>query len=156
AVVGDNDVGPCPLLDAREKAIINDESSDGDSAKALVDRPDRLGSHEEEPPLIGEGGGGGGRGRRRSDGSQPREGRSRRPELSRRVTAGDHFEIAVIYREEIEVGEPCERLDDLRDYALVVCVDCVPEVGYLRDQLRDVIGLLELIEKAVTYRVHSL
>jgi hypothetical protein len=37
----------------------------------------------------------------------------------------------------------------LRDYALVACVDRVPEVGHLRDQLRDVVGLLELIEKAV-------
>jgi len=32
----------------------------------------------------------------------------------------------------------------------------IASVGYLRDQLRDVIGLLELIEKAVTCRVHSL
>src|SRR5262249_35908121 len=157
AVVGHNDVGPCPLLDARKKAIINDESSDGDAAKALVDRPDRLGSQEEEPPLIGQGGGGVDLvGRLSDEGNEPRAELIRRPELSRRVTAGDHFEIAVIYREEIEVGEPCERLDDLRDYALVVCVDCVPEVGYLRDQLGDVIRLLELIEKAVTCRVHSL
>src|SRR2546430_7873244 len=44
--VGDNDVGPCPLLDAREKTIINNESGDGDAAKALVDRPDRLGTQE--------------------------------------------------------------------------------------------------------------
>ena len=44
----------------------------------------------------------------------------------------------------------------MRDYALVACVDCVPEVGYLRDQLRDVVGLLELIEKAIAYRVHPL
>ena len=57
AVVGDNDVDPCPLLDAREKTIINDKSSYGDAAKTLVDRPDRLGSQEEEPPLIGQGGG---------------------------------------------------------------------------------------------------
>ncbi|MGE5780957.1 MAG: hypothetical protein ACM30D_16855, partial [Hyphomicrobiales bacterium] len=157
AVVGDNDIGPCPLLDAREKTIINDESSDGDAAKALVNRPDRLGTQEEEPPLIGQGGGAADLVRRLSDESnEPRAELIRGPELSRRVTAGDHFEIAVIYGEEIEVGEPCERLDDLRDYALVACVDCVPEVGYLRDQLRDVVGLLELIEKAVAYRVHSL
>jgi hypothetical protein len=81
--------------------------------------------------------------RRLSDeGNEPRAEFICGPELSRRVTAGDHFEIAVIYGEEIEVGEPCERLDDLRDYALVACVDRVPEVGHLRDQLRDVVGLL--------------
>src|SRR5262249_8722401 len=54
------------------------------------------------------------------------------------------------------VGEPCERLDGLRDYALVACADRVLEVGHLRDQLRDVVGLLELIEKAVADRGHSL
>src|SRR5262249_16074530 len=156
AVVGDNDVDPCPLLDAREKTIINDESSDGDAAKALADRLDRLGTQEEEPPMIGQGGG------VHLCRMLPDEGNERRAELMRgpevcwRVTAGDNFEIAVIYGEEIEVGEPCERLHDLRDYALVACVDCVPEVGHLRDQLRDVVGLLELIEKTVAYRVHSL
>src|SRR5262249_21515767 len=139
------------------KTIINDESSDGDAAKALVDRPDRLGSQEEEPPLIGQGGGGMDLVRRLSDqGNEPRAEPIRRTETCRRVTTGEHFEVARRYREEIEVGEPCERLDDLRDYALVARIDCVPEIRYLRDQLRDVIGLLELIEKAVTYRVHSL
>src|SRR5262249_4512320 len=151
-----NDVGPCPLLDAREKTIINDESSYGDATKTLVDRPDRLGSQKEEPPLIGKGGGVDLVRRLSDDGNEPRAELIRWPELSRRVTTGDHFEIAVIYDEEIEVGEPCERLDDLRDYALVACVDRVLEVGHLRDQLRDVVGLLELIEKAVAYRVHSL
>src|SRR5262249_55589599 len=125
--------------------------------KALVDRPDRLGTQEEEPPLMGQDGGGVDLVRSLSDeGNEPRAELIRGPELCWRVTAGDHFEIAVIYGEEIEVGEPCERLDDLRDYALVACVDCVPEVGHLRDQLRDVVGLLELIEKTVAYRVHSL
>src|SRR5437870_3988797 len=81
--------------------------------------------------------------RRLSDeGNEPRAELIRGPERCWRVTAGDHFEIAVIYGKEIEVGEPYERLDDLRDYALVACVDCVPEVGHLRDQLRDVVGLL--------------
>src|SRR4029450_10897211 len=52
AVVGDNDIGPCPLLDAREKTIINDESSDGDATKALVDRPDRLGTQGGRPAPL--------------------------------------------------------------------------------------------------------
>src|SRR5262245_36547454 len=72
AVVGDNDVGPCPLLDAREKTIINDESSYGDATKTLVDRPDRLGSQEEEPPLIGKGGGVDLVRRLSDDGNEPR------------------------------------------------------------------------------------
>src|SRR5262249_37741255 len=113
AVVGDNNVGPCPLLDAREKTIINDESSDGDTAKAPVDRPDRRGTQEEEPPLIGQGGGVDLVRRLSDEGNEPRAELIRGPELCRRVTAGDHFEIAVIYGKEIEVGEPCERLDDL-------------------------------------------
>ena len=105
AVVGDNDVGPCPLLDAREKTIINDESSDGDAAKALVDRPDRLGTQEEEPPLIGQGGGAADLVRRLSDeGNEPRAELIRGPERCWRVTAGDHFEIAVIYGKEIEAA----------------------------------------------------
>jgi hypothetical protein len=33
--------------------IINDESSDGDAAKGLVDRRDRLCTQEEESPVIG-------------------------------------------------------------------------------------------------------
>src|SRR2546430_11339695 len=128
--VGDNDVGPCPLLDAREKTIINNESGDGDAAKALVDRPDRPGTQEEEPPLIGQGGGRVDLVRRLSDeGDEPRVELIRRPELCRRVTAGDHFKIAVIYGEEIEVGEPCERLDELRECALGAWGDCVPGVG---------------------------
>ena len=35
----------------------NMDGSYGDAAKTLVDRPDRLGRQEEEPPLIGQGGG---------------------------------------------------------------------------------------------------
>ena len=96
AVVGDNDIGPCPLLDAREKTIINDESSDGDAAKALVDRPDRLGTQEEEPPLIGQGGGTADLVRGLSDeGNEPTAELVRGPELCRRVTAGDIISFRV-------------------------------------------------------------
>ena len=105
----------------------------------------RIGSalRRRKPPLIGQGGGAADLVRRLSDkGNEPRAELIRGPELCWRVTAVDHLEIAVIYDEEIEVGEFVNGSTTCATYALVACVDCVPEVGHLRDQLRDVVGLL--------------
>src|SRR5205807_9760077 len=125
------------LMPARKRSSMTNPATATPPKRSLTVR---IGSapRRRSRPFIGQGGGAADLVRRLSDeGNEPRAELIRGPELCRRVTAGDHFEIAVIYGEEIEVGEPCERLDDLRDCALVACVDCVPEVGYLRDQLRD-------------------